>query len=136
MSMKICEECGNVLGAVVGVIVLIVIVVAIAVGVNVMSSEDISFSDIVDTISDEVSDTSSEDKITLKKFNKIKTGMTYEQVVEIIGEEGTTLSEVDITGDEEYHTVTYYWYAEDGISNANVTIQGGKVISKAQIGLD
>ena len=60
--------------------------------------------------------------------------MTYEQVVEIIGEEGTVMSNVDI-GDEKYQTTMYYWYGEDGISNANITIQGGKVISKAQIGL-
>jgi len=76
-----------------------------------------------------------ENKITLEKFNKIETGMSYEQVVEIIGEEGTTLSETNISNNEKYHTVIYSWKAENGIANANVTFQGGKVISKAQIGL-
>lgn len=80
------------------------------------------------------SSTESSTKINLEKFNQIQSGMTYEQVVEIIGEEGTVMSNVDI-GNEEYQTTMYYWYGEDGISNANVTIQGGKVVSKAQIGL-
>lgn len=74
-------------------------------------------------------------KITLEKFNKIETGMSYEQVVQIIGEEGTTLSESSITNDEKYHTIMYSWKAKNGIANANVTFQGGKVISKAQVGL-
>ena len=76
-----------------------------------------------------------ETKITLEKFNKIETGMSYEQVVEIIGEEGTTLSESNIANDEKYHTIMYSWKAKNEIANANVTFQGGKVISKAQIGL-
>lgn len=76
-----------------------------------------------------------EEKITLEKFNKIETGMSYEQVIEIIGEEGTTLSETNISNDEKYHTVMYSWKAKNGIANANVTFQGNKVISKAQIGL-
>ena len=103
----------------------------------------IAFSAIVDetasnvsTSGNTISDNKKEDKkINLEKFNKIKTGMTYKQVVEIIGEEGTVLSESNISNNEKYHTVMYYWYGKDGISNANITIQGGKVISKAQIGL-
>ncbi len=139
MSMKICKECGSEvsksaktcpkcgkklksgpLKIVLGIIILSVIIGAIAGGSNNTSSGNKKESN----------------KITLEKFNKIETGMTYEQVVEIIGEEGTIISETDITGDGEYHTAMYYWYAENGISNANVTIQRGKVVSKAQIGLD
>ncbi len=77
-----------------------------------------------------------EEKITLEKFNKIETGMTYEQVVEIIGEEGTVLSESNVLNDEKYHTIMYSWKAKNQIANANVTFQGGKVISKAQMGLN
>lgn len=81
-------------------------------------------------------ETSQPNKITLEKFNKIKSGMTYNEVVDIIGEEGTILSETDIMQDEQYKTTVYYWYASNGIANANVTFQGGKVISKAQLGLE
>lgn len=75
------------------------------------------------------------EKITLEKFNDIKIGMTYQDVVNLIGEEGIILSDSNIGNNEEYHTTIYYWYAENGIANVNVTIQGGKVISKLQIGL-
>lgn len=72
--------------------------------------------------------------VTYENFEKIQTGMTYEQVVEIFGKEGKVMSEVDM-GMEEYATKMYYWYDNTGIANCNVTIQGGKVIAKAQAGL-
>ena len=71
----------------------------------------------------------------MAEFNKITTGMTYRQVVEIVGVEGELMSEVDI-GYSEYATRIYCWEGNGTAgSNANVTFQGGKVISKAQIGL-
>ena len=75
-------------------------------------------------------------KITLEKFNKIEMGMSYEDVIEIIGEEGIVISESNIMNDEKYQTTIYCWYAVDGVANTNVIFQGGKVISKTQIGLD
>lgn len=70
--------------------------------------------------------------ITKEKFDKIETGMSYDQVKEIIGGDGDTLSESEISG---IKTSVLMWYGEDGISNANIMIQDGKVISKAQAGL-
>lgn len=72
--------------------------------------------------------------ITAEKFNAIETGMTYDEVVNIIGSEGELSSQVDIGGDE-YKTEIYVWYGADPGSNANVTFQGGKVVAKAQLGL-
>lgn len=78
----------------------------------------------------------SEASISLEEFNKIETGMTYEEVCEIIGGEGTLGSAVDIGVGEEYKTEIYQWTGDGSIgANANVTFQGGKVMSKAQIGL-
>lgn len=121
---KICPKCGRkvvspVLSILVTLIILIVIIFAVA-GVAGNKTKDTE---------------QQSEKITLEKFNKIETGMTYQEVVDIIGEEGTILSESNITGNEEYHTIMYSWKAKDGIANANVTVQGGKVVSKAQIGL-
>lgn len=74
-----------------------------------------------------------QEKLNLEKFNKIETGMTYKEVVEIIGEEGTVLSESEIGN---IKTTIYSWYGEGTIgANANVTFQKGKVTSKAQFGL-
>lgn len=75
-----------------------------------------------------------ESKINYANFEKIENGMTYEQVVGIFGEEGKILSSVDI-GEDEYATTMYYWYDDTGVAKCNVTIQGGKVIAKVQIGL-
>lgn len=70
---------------------------------------------------------------TLEKFNQIETGMKYEDVVKIMGSEGTVMSESEVL---DIKTTLYYWYARNGVSNMNIMVQDGEVISKAQIGLD
>mgnify|MGYP004662614665 FL=1 len=72
--------------------------------------------------------------ITAEKFNAIESGMTYDEVVNIVGSDGELLSQADI-GDDEYKTEIYVWYGIVPGSNANVTFQGGKVAAKAQFGL-
>ena len=70
--------------------------------------------------------------ITLEEFNKIKSGMTYKQVVDIVGCDGTVVSESTVMGSK---MTIYSWYGKDGISNANVNINDNKLINKTQIGL-
>ena len=78
----------------------------------------------------------SEASISLEEFNKIETGMTYAQVCEVVGGEGTLGSSVDVGMGAQYKTEIYQWTGSGSIgSNANVTFQGGKVVSKAQAGL-
>lgn len=72
--------------------------------------------------------------ITAEKFNAIESGMTYDEVVNIVGSDGELSSQVDI-GDDEYKTEIYVWYGAVTGSNANVTFQCGKVVAKAQLGL-
>ena len=73
--------------------------------------------------------------ISKDEFEQIKTGMTYEEIVKIVGSEGELLSEVGSPGDE-LHSAVYMWEGEGSLgANANVTFQGGKVIAKAQFGL-
>lgn len=143
MAMKVCKDCGTevsksakscpkcgkklkhtALRVTLGIIIIII-------GICFLAGDTANTQNITQT---ESSITQKQEKMTLEKFNKIKTGMTYKQVVEIIGEEGTVLSETDL-GDSKYKTTIYCWYADNGIANANVTIQGGKVVSKAQAGL-
>lgn len=77
-----------------------------------------------------------ETKITLSEFNQIQNGMTYDEVIEIIGSPGELLSDVDIGLGQQYATKIYMWEgAGDYGSNANISFQGGRVILKAQIGL-
>lgn len=74
--------------------------------------------------------------ISLSEFNKISAGMTYEDVVEIIGSKGNLLSEVDLDIGSQYKTSVYMWDGEGILgANANIMFQNGKVVTKAQSGL-
>lgn len=70
-------------------------------------------------------------KITLAKFNKIKSGMTYEEVVEILGEEGTVMSDSEMGGQT---AVMYSWSNKNG-SNMNAMFQNGGLINRSQFGI-
>ncbi len=76
---------------------------------------------------------SSPDDITMEEYNQIENGMTYDEVVEIIGSQGELSTESEYEG---YTIEIYTWYADKTIgSNANVTFENGKVSAKAQVGL-
>jgi hypothetical protein len=70
--------------------------------------------------------------VTMANYNRIKNGMSYSQVVQILGKEGTELSSNDIAG---IQTVMYQWDGDSWGGNMNVMFQNGKVIQKAQFGL-
>ncbi|MDY3303292.1 MAG: DUF3862 domain-containing protein [Clostridia bacterium] len=70
--------------------------------------------------------------ISKAEFEALKTGMTYEETVAIIGSECELTSQVDIAG---YDTKMYIWHGESAGANANATFQNNALVSKAQIGL-
>jgi ribosomal protein L37E len=76
--------------------------------------------------------TKSETGVTMANFNKIKTGMTYSEVVKILGSEGEVMSENEMAG---YKTEMYQWQGDSFVSNMNAMFQNRKLISKAQFGL-
>ena len=84
-------------------------------------------------LSMESSDSSEKECISMEEFSEIKTGMSYDEVIEIIGCEGELSSEVSVV---DITSELYIWYGSDGISNANVTFSNGKVMAKAQFGLE
>lgn len=69
--------------------------------------------------------------VTGVKYERIQEGMTYDQVLAIIGSAGEELSRSDIAG---YTTVMYSWKNSNG-SNMNAMFQNGKLVNKAQFGL-
>lgn len=72
--------------------------------------------------------------ITLDEYNKIQNNMSYMEVVDIIGSLGTQQASA---GDGAYATFIYNWDGNGTIgSNASITFQNGKVIAKAQVGLE
>ena len=74
--------------------------------------------------------------ITKAAYDLIENGMTYEQVVSIVGSKGNLVGETDGGFGEEYRTEIYMWYGNHLGSNANIMFQGGQVISKTQTGLE
>ncbi|SMO38524.1 DUF3862 domain-containing protein [Melghirimyces algeriensis] len=74
----------------------------------------------------------SEDReITKEKYEQVKNGMSYDEVVKVIGFEGEEQSQSEVG---EYKTVIYTWKNPDG-SNMTATFQNGELTSKAQFGL-
>ena len=72
--------------------------------------------------------------VTAAEYARLATGMTYRQAVEIIGFEGEELSRSEIAG---ITTVLYQWM-NPGFSGANMNamFQDGRLVQKAQFGLD
>lgn len=77
-------------------------------------------------------------KVTMEKFNKIQTGMSYNEVKAVMGDAGelgaeTTMPAVPgVMG--ALNNKIYMWKNSDG-SNMNVQFQNDKVMGKAQAGL-
>lgn len=73
--------------------------------------------------------------ITMEEYNAISTGMTYQEVYDIVGGPGEVSSELEL--ESGYHTVTREWEGTgEYLSYAIVTFENGKVRSKHQSGLE
>lgn len=71
-------------------------------------------------------------RVTLAKFYELRDGMSYYQVREILGCNGTLLSRSDVPG---YTTVMMGWDGEGWGANMNAMFQNNSLVSKAQLGL-
>lgn len=137
-SASKCPKCGKKLkhtGLYLCIVILvsglaIVLGIGAAASIKGESAVNLAWNNYKNAISNEENH---ENKITLEKFNQIENGMTYEEVVSIIGEEGT-LSTESSYGSQAMRI--YGWYASNGISNATVSFMNGKVNGKSQIGLE
>ena len=69
--------------------------------------------------------------ISLSEFNQIQTGMSYDQVVAIVGSPGTLSVSGNVAGTDNK---IYEWSGADG-GDASVQFQNGAVIVKAQADL-
>ena len=59
--------------------------------------------------------------------------MSYDEVVSLLGGEGALISDTEIAGSTSQ---IYMWNGTSFGSNANITFSDGKVIAKAQVGLN
>lgn len=124
---KVCPVCKRSLkghGCLIAILVFIIVICGTVFGT-------LSFNA---SVQKEISGVSEDSEyITLDEYNQIQAGMTYEQVVEIVGSEGNPTVQSDGAG-TSYQMYTWYGNGTAG-SNANVTFLNGTVTSKAQIGL-
>ena len=132
---KVCPFCRKKQGSAKKWILIIIIIIILFAAINGGSSDSSSDSNISSSNGIE-SDTAAEEKkstgLTEEKYNNIKTSMTYDEVVDIIGEEGTNISESEIAG---IKTIIYEWTSSEKWGNATITFQDGKVVNKAQFGV-
>ncbi|MCK5840592.1 MAG: zinc-ribbon domain-containing protein [Candidatus Sabulitectum sp.] len=71
-------------------------------------------------------------EVTYAEYLEIENGMSYSEVVAIVGFEGEEMSRNNIAG---YESILYSFSNRFG-TNMIITIQDGGVTSKSQIGLD
>jgi hypothetical protein len=72
--------------------------------------------------------------MTLDEFNQLQPGMTYEDVVAIVGGEGTVQFQNE---SGSYSSISYKWPGNgDSLSEASVLFQNGGLSSKNQFGLE
>lgn len=69
--------------------------------------------------------------LTMDKYNQIKNGMSYQEVKDILGREGT---ETMSSGEGKYKVESYKWEGEQ-YQFISVVFMGGKVNSKVQANL-
>lgn len=126
---KVCPNCKRTLkgggcGCLVFVLTFIIFIVGgIAMVINMNSGIQKSASGV----------SNESEYMTMEEYNKIDTGMKYEEVVEIVGSSGESMSKSETNG---IVIEMFTWYG-NGIagSNANVTFKNGEVMAKAQVGL-
>ncbi|MEY9980545.1 hypothetical protein [Lysinibacillus sp. RC79] len=73
-------------------------------------------------------------KLTAEKFRQIIEGMTYEEVIKIVGSEGKMISEIGTAG-EPNHTILYDFETDGSLTAVNMMFKGGKLIKKTQMGM-
>lgn len=125
---KVCPNCGAKRPK--GWIIAIVVVALLCIVIAAMAISGEGGTDTPTTTEPET------EYITMDEYNQIKNGMTYEQVVKIIGCEGKLATSSEIGGSTSQ---TYGWSSRDlgGVTyGATVVFIDGKVTGKTQVGLD
>lgn len=72
-------------------------------------------------------------KVTLEQYDKVKNGMTYDEVVEIFGGKETSASESEVAG---IKSEVMTWNGNGTFSVVSIGFTDGEVSSKSQTGLE
>lgn len=127
---KVCPNCRRPLKshgcliALLSIIIILGVVIAIVIG---SIGQDKAIQKTISGVSND------SEYITMEEYNSIETGMSYDEVKEIVGSAGEISSQVESNG---IKIVIISWYGNGMAgSNANVTFTNNKVTGKAQVGL-
>lgn len=72
-------------------------------------------------------------RVNMENYSRLQMDMSYDEAVEIFGKDGEEMSSTDIAG---FKTVMYKWTGDSRLgANVVVMFQNGKLIQKAQYGL-
>ncbi|MFF2885848.1 hypothetical protein [Paenibacillus sp. NPDC057967] len=74
--------------------------------------------------------------ITKEQYAKIESGMTYEEIIEIVGSEGEVMAESGKKGSDLYVFVVMYEGSGELGASASFSFLGEELQSKAQFGLE
>ena len=110
---------------------VIMLVFAIILGAIIVTTYTFSLLDSISESINEEKIIAEQNKVTYENFSKIEIGMTYEQVVEIFGEEGKVYLE---TSDLDSETKLYEWY-DSSHGECRIWFEDNKVTSKTQVNL-
>lgn len=106
--------------------IIFFVIVAIFILCIAMADDGTSMTEQLEGSVDEVT-------ITMDEYNQIDYGMSVDEVVSIVGGEGTIQSESELEG---IKTVIYVWYGVKPGSDALITFSNGEVFAKAQVNLE
>lgn len=83
------------------------------------------------TVSNTTTKTDAKKALTMAQYEKLRNGMTYKQVVDILGSEGEELSRSEIGRNK---TIVYMW-KDDNFSSISAIFFNDKLMSKSKSGL-
>lgn len=129
-KVKVCPNCKRTLkshGCLISLLAVLIIFGGIIAAVAGTVGQNKAIQKSVSGVSEE------SEYITKAEYNAIETGMSYDEVKEIVGSAGEITSQVESNG-IKIVIVTWYGNGMAG-SNANVTFTNDEVTGKAQVGL-
>lgn len=71
--------------------------------------------------------------LTMENYLRLQSGMSYDEVVEILGGTGTEKAR---SGDSTYEIVIYEWTSTFGFGLVSSTFENGSLTGKSQMGLN
>ena len=127
-SAKVCPNCKRALkgsGCLFGILAVVFLIGIIIVGILVFVGQNDFIQKSVSGVSDD------SEYITMDEYNQIETGMSYEEIKEIVGSDGEITSQAESNG-IKIVIITWYGNGMAG-SNANVTFTNNGKSSQVSV---